>query len=131
MTPKKPKAFIKPTADALGEVESLVDTAVSFFWSAVRKELSSLDSPSVTVPNLGTFKARYKRIPLLERKYNGYIRKFSSDEMTFDIHASQNTAALKLDKLARLREQMEDEYQRQRETKEKRIAYVNNKSMEK
>ena len=130
MNPKKPKTFIKPTAESLGASETLVDDVVSFFWNAVRKELSSMESPSVSVANIGTFKVRYGRIEQLQKKYTTTLEKMSMDKMTFDKHTVQNIAKEKLDKLAKLKELMEEEYKRKQEVKQKREEYVQNKSVE-
>lgn len=131
MSPKKPKEFIKPTAEALGYSESVVDDIVGFYWSSVRKALSELRSPSITVANLGTFKVRYKRIEVIESKYKHYLENLAMENMTFNKHAIQNTSKEKLDKLASIREQMEDEFRRKAEVRKKRREYVNNKNLEK
>lgn len=130
MNPKKPKDFIKPTAEALGHSESLVDEIVSFYWSNVRKALSELKGPSITVPNLGTFKARYSKIEKLEDKYRAYLDGLVPEKMTFNKHTMQNTALEKLEGLKRLREEMQEEYNRKLEVKRKRKEYVANKGLE-
>jgi|TARA_R110000772_G_scaffold185598_1_gene296745 hypothetical protein len=130
MNPKKPKQFIKPTADLLGETENLVLDVVNFYWAAVRKELYKLESPSVTVTNLGTFKVRYKRISVLEKKYNNFLKDSSMDKMTFDKHNVHNKSLTKLKKLEELRTKMQEEYERKAEVKKQRQEYVI-KSLEK
>lgn len=130
MNPKKPKIFIKPTAEALGMSETAVEDVVTFFWIAVKKELSSLESPSISVANIGTFKVRYNRIERLQKKYNTYLERLSADSMTFDKHTSQNVSKEKLEKLAEIKKLMEEEYERKQEVKQKRKEYVQNKSME-
>jgi hypothetical protein len=130
MNPKKPKHLIKPTADALDLSETLVDDIVGFYWSAVRKALSDLESPSITVTNLGTFKVRYNKIDQVQTKYNNYLQKLEAEKMTFNKHAIQNTSKEKLDKLADLKVKMECEFQRKKEVQTKRTEYVNNKGME-
>ena len=130
MNPKKPKQFIKPTAESLGKPETLVSDVVSFYWAAVRKELYSLETPSVTVTNLGTFKARYKRIEVLEKKYNNFLKDTSMDKMTFDKHNVQSKSAAKLKKLEELRTKMQEEYERKAQIKQQREEYVTNKTME-
>nr|HPQ79770.1 hypothetical protein [Candidatus Dojkabacteria bacterium] len=113
-----------------GLSESLVDDVVGFYWSAVRKELSNLDYPRLTVTNLGTFKVRYNRIPQIEEKYNYYINNIDSDKMTFNKHSIQNTSKEKLEKLKALKEEMNIEWERKQETKLKRTEYVTNKNLE-
>ena len=130
MSPKKPKEFIKPTAESLGVSESYVDDVISFYWSSVRKALSDMEGPSITVANLGTFRARYKKIPNLERKYQHYLDNMSLESMTFNKHTIQKLAQEKLEGLKRIQEQMEEDYQRKLETREKRKEYVTNKNLE-
>lgn len=130
MNPKKPKEFIKPTADALSISETLVDDVIGFYWSAVRKALSELEGPSIAVANLGIFKARYKKIEKIESKYQTYLDNLESDKMTFNKHAIQKVAKAKLEGLSNLREEMESEYKRKELVKTKRKEYVNNKDME-
>jgi hypothetical protein len=130
MSPKKPKDFIKPTAESLEVSESIVDDVVSFYWSSVRKALSDMEGPSITVANLGTFKARYKKIPALEKKYQHYLNNMSLESMTFNKHTVQKLAQTKLEGLKRIQEQMEEDYQRKLETREKRKNYVTNQDLE-
>ena len=131
MNPKKPKEFIKPTADALKVSETLVDDVTAFYWSQVRKALSDIESPSITVTNLGTFKVRYNKIGILETKYTNYLANLEADRMTFNKHAIQNMSKQKLEALDSVRKQMEEEHKRKQEVKIKRQEYVNNKTMEK
>ena len=130
MNPKKPKEFIKPTAETLNVSETLVDDVVGFYWSAVRKALSDIEGPSVAVTNLGTFKVRYNKIPLLEKRYQNYLDNLESENMTFNKHTLQNISKTKLDSLKEVKEQMEAEYQRKQEVRTKRREYVNKKSLE-
>lgn len=131
MSPKKPKEFIKPTAENLGLSESLVNDVVGFYWSAVRKELFDLNYPRLTVTNLGTFTVRYGKIEAIQNKYNYYINNLDSEKMTFNKHSVQNTSKEKIEKLDKIKSQMEEEYQRRFEVSSKRKEYVNNKNLEK
>lgn len=131
MNPKKPKDFIKPTAEALGQSESLVDDVVGFYWASVRKALSELESPSITVTNLGTFKVRYKKIQALEKKHQMYLDNLEADHMTFNKHTLQNISKKKLEGLDNIRKQMEEEFQRKQEVRTKRKKYIDEKALEK
>lgn len=130
MSPKKPKDFIKPTAEALGEPAALIDDVVNFYWSAVRRALSEFEGPSITVTNLGTFKARYNRIPKVKVKYENYINKLTLENMTFNKHTIQNSSKIKLENLAAMKVMMEDEFKRKEEVKIKRRKYVTDKALE-
>jgi len=130
MTPKTPKDFTKPTAEALELPQGLVDDIVSFYWSAVRKALSEMESPSITVANLGTFKVRYNKISRIEQKYNTYLENLTLESMTFNQHTVQNISKHRLERLEVIRQEMEDEYARKEEVRLKRKAYVTNKNLE-
>jgi hypothetical protein len=131
MNPKKPKDFIKPTAEVLGQSETLIDDVVGFYWVSVRKALSELEGPSITVANLGTFKVRYKKIKAIEKKYHVYLDSLESDKMTFDKHTLQNTYKSKLLSLDKVRKQLEEEYDRKQKVRTKRKKYIDDKALEK
>jgi len=131
MNPKKPKDFIKPTAEDLGQSEQLVDDVVGFYWAAVKKGLSELESPSVVVINLGTFKIRHNKIEKAEKRYKNYINKLEVEKMTFNKHTLLNISKSKLEKLENIKNEMNSEFERKKEVQTKRKEYVNNKTLEK
>ena len=127
MNPLKPKDFIKPTAESLELSESIVGDVIDFYWSNVRKALSDIEGPSITVTNLGTFKVRYNKISLLEKKYQHYLdnsEEISMEKMTFNKHALQKLSKMKLERLKAVKEELEVEHARKHEVKLKRQAYV-------
>ena len=133
MNPKKPKDFIKPTAEDLELSESIVGDIVDFYWSSIRKALSNIEGSSITVTNLGTFKVRYKKISVLEGKYQHYLDnldEISMEKMTFNKHALQNLSKMKLERLQQVRTDLEEERERKQEMKLKRQEYVTNKDLE-
>jgi len=130
MNPKKPKDFIKPTADELKVSEALVDNVVGFYWAAVRKALSDIESPSVTVTNLGTFKVRYNKISAIQKKYDNHLENLVTNKMTFNKHAIQNNAKFKLDRLTAVKAEMQEEFERKKVVAKKRKDYVDNKALE-
>lgn len=130
MVPKKAKTFIKPTAEALEQPIGLVSDVVDFYWASVRRALSDLESPSISVTNLGKFSVRYKKIAVLERKCNVYLDSISLDNMSFSKHTIQNNSKAKLERLANIRKIMDEERARRLEVKAKRKAYVSNRGLE-
>lgn len=130
MNPKKPKEFIKPTADTLDTSEVLVQDVVEFYWAAVRKALSDLESPSVAVSNLGTFKVRYNKIELLKKRHQSYLDNIDKESMTFNKHNMSNVSKAKLESLDNIKKQLQDEHARKQEVKLKRTEYVTNKALE-
>jgi len=134
MNPKKPKDFIKPTAESLDISESIVGDVVDFYWSNVRKALSDIEGPSITISNLGTFKVRYNKIPFVEKKYQHYLDNSEDmlmEKMTFNKHALQKLSKMKLERLQKVKKELEKEYSRKAEVKNKRQTYESNKNLEK
>lgn len=130
MIPKKPKHFIEPTSEVLNLPQGLVDDVVSFYWSNVRKELSKLESPSVTINNLGTFKIRFNKLDKVQEKHQYYIDNGVTNTMTFNKHTMKKQSEELIEKLKNLREEMMNEFARHEEVKLKRQAYVANKNLE-
>jgi nucleoid DNA-binding protein len=93
LKPKKYKELIKKVAKEKEYNEELMTEAVSFFYSSLRKALSSLEDSKILVPKLGTFAIRKMRMnkmieekerlveklnPHVFNKYDSY-RKHSED----------------------------------------------------
>lgn len=130
MRPKKAKHFVQETANKLDCSESLVEDVSSFYWSALRKAVSNLEAPSISVANLGTLKVRYNRIEKIRLKYKNYLQAESPETMTFNKHALQKHSKERIEKLDLLKEQLEEEYKRKQEIKQKRKEYVASKNLE-
>ncbi len=71
MNPKSHKEFKKGIAEEVGVHNQLVDDFITFYYSKVRKKLSSLAHPKIYIQNLGTFELR-------RAKLNGAIKKNKS-----------------------------------------------------
>ena len=73
MLPKSSKHFIVPTAENLNVDSQLVEDVISFYYSRIRKTLSSLESPIVRIEHLGSFKVKTKELPKLYNKYKKHL----------------------------------------------------------
>ena len=73
MLSRKPKDFIKPTAEALGHSEKLVDDITSFYWQQVRYQLSHPTNIALTVANLGMFKIKPWKLDQFVIKYQKIV----------------------------------------------------------
>jgi nucleoid DNA-binding protein len=129
MNPKKPKEFVKPTADELELPEQLVEDIASFYWSSLAKSLNNIESASVRVTGLGTFNVRVKRIKKLQGRYNKYLDEAAPERMTFSKHSAKRIAEFKLGRLEEIEKHLEQERERREEVKQKRKEYVNSKNM--
>lgn len=73
MLPRKSKEFIKPTAEALGHSEKMVDDITTFYWQQVRNKLSNPTNIALTVANLGVFKIKSWKLNQFIVKYQRII----------------------------------------------------------
>jgi nucleoid DNA-binding protein len=95
MNPKKHNEFKKGIAEEVGVHSQLVDDFITFYFSRVRKKLSSLAHPRIYVEGLGTFYLRKKKLEhaikkqksmlgnVAKRTYNGYAK---SETITSNIN---------------------------------------------
>ena len=86
MIPKKHDEFKKGIAEKVGVHSQLVDDFVTFYYSKVRKQLSSLAYPRIYIEGLGTFHIRKQKLEMAikkqksmlgnvaKRTYNGYAK---------------------------------------------------------
>ena len=92
MNPRNHKEFRKDIANEVGVHENVVDDFIAFYYSKVRKALSSLEHPNILIDGLGTFKVRKSRLSksikiqksklgdLCNNTYTGYERKIALEE---------------------------------------------------
>ena len=107
MLPKNSKHFIQPTVEELDCEIELVEDVVSFFYSAVRKNLTELSGPNIQVANLGSFKVKQKELPKLVVKYSKHLDVLEPE--TFNQMALQKTLELKLERVLNLQKQIDEE----------------------
>jgi len=101
VNPKKHKEFKKGIAEEVGVHQQVVDDFISFYYSKIRKKLSTLDYPRINVEGIGTFYLRKGKLEtaikknksmlgnIAKRTYNGYAK---SESITENI--KQMTTAL-------------------------------------
>lgn len=121
MLPKSSKHFIQPTASKLGLSTELVDDVVSFFYSAIRKNLTEMTGDNIQVPNFCSFKAKPKELPKLIAKYQKHLDVLEPE--TFNQMKLQKSLQLRLDRAKALQQQMNEEKSR----KDKFIQLKNEK----
>ena len=73
MLPKNHKQYIKPTAEKLDQSPVLIQDAVDFYYSALRKSLNHMKAPLIQVENLGTFSAKSNKLVALIQKYRAQL----------------------------------------------------------
>ena len=62
MKPKSHKYFFKSVAEETEVHKDVVDDLVTFYFGKVRKCLSDLEHPSISISNLGTFSLRKTKL---------------------------------------------------------------------
>lgn len=123
MIPKKAKEFKQSTAKETGYSEELVNLMVDFFWEKVRKDMSNLVYPQITIPNLGTFKIKHWK---LDETVENYERIISRIEGKFRLHAMRMDITDKLEKIAKLKKMIEVEEEKLNKKKQLKDEYNKN-----
>jgi len=92
VNPKSHKQFKEGIAEEVGVHENVVDDFIAFYFSKVRRTLSSIDHPRVFLEDLGTFSIRKTRLEkaiiksksylgnIEKQKYHGYAKHVSTIE---------------------------------------------------
>lgn len=73
MKPKSHKLFKKGIAEEVGVHQTVVDDFIDFYYSKVRKNLSDLTAPSITVAGLGIFQLRKGKLKKTIKKNKDII----------------------------------------------------------
>lgn len=101
MKAKSYRKFKKDIASKVGVHPELVDEFITFYYAKLRKNLSNLTYPSVTVTGLGTFKIRKKALNnaiiknksilgnLEKQTYKGYEKHIAVSEKLKDLEEMQ------------------------------------------
>ena len=97
MKPKKYKEITSKLVEENNWNEELVSDAISFFYSRVRRALSSLEDTSILIPKLGTFKARRAKVRKLIQDKENLLTKLNPHEFTkYDSFRKNSTDLVKL-----------------------------------
>ena len=82
MKPKNHKSFFKSVSEEAEVHKDVVDDLVTFYYGKVRKTLSNLDHPIVSVSNLGTFSLRKNKLIKAIKRQKDILGNL--EKMTFD-----------------------------------------------
>lgn len=127
MIPKKSKEILQKVINDNGFHEGFTKDAVSFYWSELRKHLSEMISPSITVTKLGIFTVKHWKIDEFIESYKIHLDKTEAltwTEATYRKNMEQQHA-----NFVRLKSEMEKEFERKDEKKKTREAYESAKIM--
>lgn len=100
MKPTKAKTLIKKTANELGISEILVQDAVDFYYSTVRKKIESLKYPTLYLHHIGTLRLSRRKLQksidhlkkLLESNEQEDFKKVIKYNLTNDLLENQINA---------------------------------------
>lgn len=128
MIPKKAKEFIKPTVEITGESEELVKAVIELYWSKLKKSLSDLKAPNIIVNGLGTFKLKTWKIDEYEKEQNDYLKhhKTKKRDVNFQTFAIIKELESKLEKVAKVKELIQQDVLKKEEVKRRRYGTKNN-----
>jgi hypothetical protein len=102
LRPKSHKDFKESIAQKVGVHPDVVDDFITFYYAKLRKNLSDLTFPSITVYGLGTFHIRRKILNktikknksilgnLVKNTYNGYEKHISVTEKLLMFENAKN-----------------------------------------
>ena len=119
MIPKSHKQFIKSTAEDTDQKEVLVSDIVGFYYSALRKSLTDVESINIKVDRLGTFRVKEKQLVKLKCKLEDHLKRLENPE-TFGQMKIKKEIQEKYDNLSRVLSLLVSERVRQRIHREKR-----------
>ena len=119
MIPKSHKQYIKSTAEDTDQKEVLVADVIGFYYSALRKSLTDVESINIKVDCLGTFRVKEKQLVKLKCKLEDHLKRLDNPE-TFGQMKIKKEIQEKYDKLSRVSSLLVSEKVRKRIHKEQK-----------
>lgn len=113
------------TAESLGLDHLLVDDVVSFFYRQTQKKLSSINAPSVNVPNMGTFVLMRKRVEKKLDKYTAFLNKIDPSE-SIRMYETSLQVKTDIEKYTAVLAKMDEEVARRKEVNKQKEKYLDN-----
>ena len=130
MNPKKAKTFILPTAKKLNVDSELVESLMDYYWKEVRRSLSELKAPRISIANFGTFRIKSWKLDEQRMKYQYYLDK-NPDDLTFSRHRIRTDIEQRVSEIDAVKIIVKDDAQRKQQIKDKRNGKVDNQDLEK
>lgn len=106
----------------LGCEHQLVDDAVWFFYSEVRRSLTEMKGPIMQIDNLGSFKVKAAELPKLVHKYEKHLGVLKPE--TYNQMATKKDLEIKLERVTNLMKMIKEE-------KERKVEFYNWKNGQK
>jgi nucleoid DNA-binding protein len=115
LNPKKHKNLLKDLHEDLGLDQDLVELAMDFYWSSVRKTIISVAYPKINIENLGIFEVKLKTLQKTIFKYENSLQKLAN--ANFAEYPRYENMKKRLDILENTREVILTERQRKKQIK--------------
>lgn len=123
MNPKKYKNILDEVYNNLGGDPNLVDDVLDFYWSNVRKCISSVSHPKLNIENLGILQLKNGQLDKTITKYYRLLDKIAPS--TFNQYGKYNSVRNRIDILENAQKQMAIEKERRKEIKTNRYEWIN------
>lgn len=118
MKPRNHKEFKEGIAQEVGVHQNVVDDFINFYYSKLRKELSSLTYPKVFVEGLGTFTIRKKQLDTHIKRNKSILGNIT--KTTYKGYEKTIAVKEKLELMERVNKVYEEILKSKREFKEKK-----------
>ena len=127
MIPKKHKDILRKLIEEKGYDKSFTEDAVSFYWSEVRKSLSELAAPSITVRKLGIFQIKDWKVDEFIESYRRHLE--IHEGLTFREFKYRRQMENQYNNFIKLKQDLAECEKKKQEVKNKRTEYENNKTL--
>ena len=127
MIPKKSKEILEKVITENGFHEGFTKDAVSFYWSELRKHLSEMTHPNITVTKLGVFTVKHWKIDEFIQSYKVHLER--TEALTWTEATYRKSMERQHANFVRLKSEMEKEFQRKVDKKKTRDEYESFKTM--
>jgi len=115
---KKSKDIIKTIVSKLSHDQEIIESVIDFYWSSVRKKVSSLNYHRVYLECLGDFYVRLKPLEGFMKRQLFYVNKL--DQTNFQNFPRYQEAKERLEKMERVYEIIQSEMNRKNQIKNER-----------
>jgi hypothetical protein len=115
---KKTKHIIDNISTKLSYDKEIIETVIDFYWSTVRKKVSSLDYHRVYLEYLGDLYVRLRPLEGFVKRQTFYVNKL--DQTNFQNFPKYQDAKERLEKMERVYEVIKSEMDRQNQIKNER-----------
>lgn len=115
---KKSKHIINDISAKLSYDKEIIETVIDFYWSTVRKKVSSLDYHRVYLECLGDLYVRLRPLEGFIKRQTFYVNKL--DQTNFQNFPRYQDAKERLEKMEKVYEVIKSEMDRQTQIKNER-----------